>query len=129
MRLGLAAPGRPSIGCPVRRSSCGSAISDNLGDTRRGQAPAGFTNSRYLLILHLNQRACSPATALWNWLLVRSEVEGEEEKEVRRDDADTGDGSELLTGALAQVGHVWPVGAGEVGPGREVDEACQVVSY
>ena len=90
-----------------------------------GKTPAGFTNSRYLLVLHLDQRAGSPAAALGHRLLVRGEVEGEEEEEVRGDDADTGDGGELLTSALAHVGDVRPVGAGEVGKGREVDESWQ----
>ena len=123
--LGLAAAGRASIGCAVGRSSCSDTVSDT--STRGRKTPASFTNSWHLLVLHLHQRACSPAAALGHRLLVCGEVEGEEEEEVRRDDADAGDGSKLLTSTLAHVGHVWPVGACEVSPRGEVDEACTLL--
>lgn len=99
------------------------AISNSLANTRDRKTPAGFANSRYLLVLHFHKRAGSTTAALGNGLLVGGEVEGEEEEQVRRDDADSGNGGELLTSALAHVGHVRPVGAGEVGPRGEVDEA------
>ena len=60
---------------------------------------------------------------LGHWLLVRGEVEGEEEEQVRRDDANARDSSKLLTSTLAHVGQVRPVGACEVGPRGKVDEA------
>jgi hypothetical protein len=116
-----------SLSAPRRTSSwartCGDSVRDGLANTASRKTPAGFANSRYLLVLHLHQRACSPAAALGHWLLVRGEVEGEEEEEVRSDDADTGNGSKLLASALAHVGHVGPVGAGEIGVRRKVDEA------
>jgi hypothetical protein len=98
-----------------------------LADPACGKTPAGFTNSWHLLILHLYQRACSPAAALGHGLLVCSKVEGEEEEQVRCNDADTGDGSELLASTLAHVGNVGPVSASEVGEGREVNEACNLL--
>ena len=57
-------------------------------------------------------------------LLVRGGVEGDEENQVRSEDGNTRERSKLLTGALTSVGHEGEVGRGEVGVGREVDEAC-----
>ena len=56
-------------------------------------------------------------------LLVRGEVERDEEEEVRAEDDDARDRSELLAGALASIGEPRPVGRGEVGPRREVNKA------
>ena len=56
-------------------------------------------------------------------LLVRGEVERDEEEEVRAEDDDARDGSELLTRALASIGEPRPVSRGEVGPRREVHKA------
>lgn len=114
---------RTSVGA----RTCRNTISPLLSHTRSRQASANHINSRYLLVLHLDQRRGSPAAALGHRLLVGRKVEGEEEEEVRRDDADAGDGGELLAFAFAHVGDVGPVGAGEVGPGREVDEAWNVL--
>lgn len=120
--LCLTAPGGATIWCAVRAGSCGNTISDLLANPGGRKAPAGFTNSRDLLILHLNQRTCSPAAALGHGLLVGSEVEGEEEEKVGRDDADTGDRSKFLASTLAQVGKLGEVSAGKVGVRGEVDE-------
>ena len=106
----------------VRRSAGADTCSNTINPARR-QTPAGLANSGYLLVLHFHQRASSPTATLGHRLLVRGEVEGEEEEEVRRDDADAGDGGEFFAGALAHVWHFGPVGAGEVGVGCEVDEA------
>ena len=106
--LSLAAPGGTSIGA---RTCCGA-----VSNPARRKTPADLDDTRYLLVLHFDQRACSPAATLGHRLLVRGEVEGEEEEQVRGDDADARDGGELLALALAHVGHVGPVGAGEVGP-------------
>jgi hypothetical protein len=116
--LSLAAPGHAS----GRGSSCSKAVSEGRATGSR-QTPASFADSRHLLVLHLNQRTGSPAAALGHRLLVCGEVEGEEQEQVRGDDADSGNGSELLASALAHVGQLGPVGAGEVGPRSEVDEA------
>lgn len=121
--LSLAAPRRASVGA----RTCGHAVRQLRHNPAGRKTPAGFADSGYLLVLHLHQRACSPAAALGHWLLVRGEVEGEEKEEVRRDDADTSDGGELLTSALAQVGNVGPVGAGEVGERGKVDESCSML--
>jgi hypothetical protein len=118
--LSLAAPRRAS----VRARTCSDTVSTRCTNSAGRKAPAGFTNRRYLLILHLYKRAGSPAAALGHRLLVRREVEGEEEEQVRRDNADASNGGELFTCALAHVGDVRPVGAGEVGERGEVDEAC-----
>ena len=103
------------------------AISNGLTNTRDRKAPAGFTNSRYLLVLHFHKRAGSTTAALGNGLLVGGEVEGEEEEQVRRDDANARDSSKLLTSTLAHVGQVRPVGACEVGPRGEVDETWRLL--
>ena len=125
--LSLAAPGRTAVGRSVGAGTCGNTISKRSADPACGKAPAGFTNSRYLLVLHLHQRACSPAAALRHRLLVRGEVEGEEEEQVRRDDADAGNGGEFLAGAFAHVGQARPVRASKVGVGREVDAAWKLL--
>lgn len=57
--------------------------------------------------------------------LVGCEVEGDEEEEVRGDDAHAGEGGEFFAGAVAGVGHPGPVGGSEVGVGGEVDEAWE----
>lgn len=85
---------------------------------------AGFTDGRNLLILHLDQSARSPTTALWYRLLVGGKVEQNEENQVRRDNADSGNSGELFSSTLAGIGHVRPVCASEVGVRGEVDEAC-----
>ncbi len=56
-------------------------------------------------------------------LLVRGEVERDEKEEVRAENDDARDRSELLTGALASIGEPRPVRRGEVGPRGEVDKA------
>jgi hypothetical protein len=88
-----------------------------------GEPAPCFANRGHLLILHLDQSTRSPAAALRHRLLVRRKVEPDEEEEVRRDDADTGDGGEFLAGTLAHVGKLRPVGASKVGPGGKVNEA------
>lgn len=49
-------------------------------------------------------------------LLVGREVEGDEQHQVRAENDDTGESSELLSGALAGIGNPGPVGGGEVSP-------------
>jgi hypothetical protein len=117
--LSLATPGRTAVWA----CTCRNTIS-TLADR---ETPASFADSRYLLVLHLHQRACSPAAPLRHRLLVRGEVEGEEEEQVRRDDADAGNGGEFLAGAFAHVGQARPVRASKVGVGREVDAAWKLL--
>ncbi len=83
-----------------------------------------LSNSGYLLVFHLDQSTPCAAATLGNWLLVCGGVERDEQEQVRAEDGDTGDGGVLFTFALTGVGEPWPVGRGEVGPGREVDKAC-----
>lgn len=121
--LGLAAAGSATIGCSAWGSTCSSTVRQNRGRAGGGKTPARFTNCGNCLVLHLDQSAGSPAAALRDRLLVCSEVETDEQEEVRGDDDHSGDGSELLTSALAHVWHLGEVGAGEVGPRGKVDEA------
>jgi len=76
--LGLAAPGGTAIRCSAGRSTCSSTV----GRAGGREASAGFTDSGDFLILHLNQRAGSPAAALGHRLLVCSEVEPDKEEQV-----------------------------------------------
>jgi len=55
--------------------------------------------------------------------LVGTEVEADEQKKVAAQDTTTRESGELLTGALASIGDPGPVGGGEVGVGRKVDES------
>lgn len=77
-----------------------------LGDRRLRHTAKGLASTRRLAIL-----------------LVRGEVEGDEEDEVGGENSNTGKGGELLSSTLAGVGHPLEVGGGEVGVGRVVDEA------
>lgn len=72
-------------------------------------------------LAHAAQGLASGSLAV---LLVGGEVEGDEENQVRAEDANASKGSKLLTSALASIGHVGEVGRGEVGVRGEVDEAC-----
>lgn len=118
--LGFARASRSAVRGGV--DTCRLSISKRVRTL--GEPATRFTNRRHLLVLHLHQCAGSPAAALGHRLLVRRKVEQDEEEQVRRDDADSGDGREFLARAFAHVGKVGPVGAGEVGPRSEVDEAC-----
>lgn len=59
-------------------------------------------------------------------LLVGGDVEGDEEEEVRGDDAHAGEGGKFLACAVACVWHPGEVGRGEVSVGGEVDEDCRI---
>ena len=101
-----------------------------MSSPRIAQPPPRLAHSRHLLVLHLDEGAGGAAALLDAALLrgrlgVGGDVEADEEDEVRGEDADAGDGGELLAGAGAEVGEVWEVGGGEVGPGGEVDEAWE----
>jgi len=87
------------------------------------ETPSCLANCRHLLVSHLNQSACSPTPALGDRLRVCGEVERDEEYEVRAEDANSSDGSELLAGALARIREPGPVGRCEVSPGGEVDKS------
>lgn len=121
--LGLAAACSTAVGCSAGRSTCSSTVGQTSGRAGDGETPASLTDRRDGLVLHLDQGAGGPAATLGNRLLVRSEVEADEEEEVRGDDDHSRNGGKLLTSALAQVGELGEVSAGEVGPRSEVDEA------
>lgn len=87
------------------------------------EASPGLTNSRHLLILHLDERASGPCTALLLWLLVGGSVESKKQDQVRGQDHHASEGGELLTGADTGVWRPWEVCGAEVGVGSEVDEA------
>ncbi len=56
-------------------------------------------------------------------LLIRRGIETNEQQQITTQDAHARESSKLLAGAFSHVGEVREVGAGEVGPGGEVDEA------
>jgi len=59
-------------------------------------------------------------------LLVRGEVERDEEEQVRAEDSNSGEGGKLFACTLAHAGKVVEVGRDEVRPRGEVDEACNI---
>jgi hypothetical protein len=63
----------------------------------------------------LERTSCLSASWSLSVLLVRCEVEGDEQEEVRAENTHTGECGEFLTGALSVVWKVWEVGGGEVG--------------
>jgi hypothetical protein len=104
--VGLGASGGGTVGLAV-----GAAVAGGLGVREVGEGS----------LAHAAKRLASRLLA--TRLLVRGGVEGDEENQVRAEDGNTRERGELLTGALASVGHPGEVGRGEVGVGREVDEA------
>jgi hypothetical protein len=70
---------------------------------------------------HAAERLAS--TRRLSLLLVRGEVEQDEENQVGADDNNSSQGSELLSGALAIAGHPREVCRNEVSVGCKVDEA------
>ena len=115
---------RASLGPPRARRSAVGLDTGRLG-IAIGVAVAGQSRA----VNRVRQRGLAhpphglaPARPL-AVLLVRGEVERDEEEEVRAEDDDARDGSELLTRALASIGEPRPVGRGEVGPRREVHKA------
>jgi len=110
-RLSLATPGDTAI---WRRRSRGVAVGQCVSSL--AESAPSLANRGDLLILHLNQCACGPAASLGNRLRIGSEVEGNEEEKIRAENADTGNGSEFLTCALAHVREPLPVSRGEIGP-------------
>lgn len=96
--------------------------------TRLGSISSSWsTNGRDLRVPHFNQGlAASVATRTTSLgrLVVGGNVEGDEQHQVGRDDDHASESSELFASTLACVGHVGEVGAGEVGVGGEVNEAC-----
>jgi len=74
--------------------------------------------------LSILERASGFATS-WAFaiLLVGSEVERDEEEKIGADYSHSGESGEFLSSAFARIWHPWEIGGGEVGVGREVDEA------
>lgn len=83
------------------------------------------SNIGQLRILHRTQRPCGfAASGAFAIFLVGCEVEGDEEEEVRAENANTGEGSEFLSGAFTRVRHPREVSRGEVRVRCEVNESC-----
>ena len=77
-------------------------------------------------VLHRDQGVASgvpPRPPTLRLLLIRGEVEGDEEQEIAGQDGHARECGELLARALAAGRRPGEVGGGEVGVGREVDEA------
>lgn len=95
--------------------------------TRLGGVSSGSTNGGDLRVPHFNQglaASVATRTASLSGFVVGGDVERDEQHQVGRDDDHTSESSKLLASALACVGHVGEVGAGEVGVRGEVNEAC-----
>jgi hypothetical protein len=81
----------------------------------------GLAHRRHLALADLPRDLGRRAAA--RHLLVRRDVERDEQHQVRAQDNVPGDGREGLAGAGPDVRPRGAVGRGEVVPGREVDEA------
>jgi len=116
--LSLARPRGPAI----RRNSTGLlATSEALRTT--AQSPRHLAHSRHLLIFHLDQRTGSATAALLNRLLVRRDIEANEQHQVRRQDPHASKSRKLLTSACTSSRQPREVRSREVGVGSEVDES------
>ena len=87
----------------IRHGSCSGM---GLRNWRLGHASYSLARARCLAVV-----------------LVGGKVERDEEDEVRADNPDAGECSELLSGTLTRAGQRRKVGRGEVGIGCEIDEA------
>ena len=76
-----------------------------------------------LLIFHLDQRTRGTSAALPHRLLVRRDVESNEQNQVTRQDAHASEGGKLLASADTSRRQPWEVARREVGVRGEVDEA------
>jgi hypothetical protein len=76
---------------------------------------------RGLSLRHASEGLAS--TGRFSFLLVRGEVEGDEENEVRADNNNTSKGGILLSSTLASVGYPGKICRGEVSVRCKVDEA------
>lgn len=63
-----------------------------------------------------------PPRRLLAVLPIGGQIERDEQDQVRAENADASEGSELLARAFSSIGQPWPVSGCEVGPGREVHE-------
>lgn len=104
-----------------RRSNALGLITRSLTQINRGNSRMHDTGARSLSSRHTAERLARAGRL--SFLLVGGQVEGDEQHQVRADDADARERGELLTGALTGVGQVREVGRGEVVVGGEVDEA------
>jgi hypothetical protein len=116
-RLSLAGASDGAVGAASRagRTVGGLGAAVGVGAGGRGN----------LKVLHVDEglpAGVAARAADLGSLVVGSDVEGDEQQQVRGDDANTSEGSELLTGALAHVGSPGEVDGGEVAVGGEVDE-------
>lgn len=104
------------------RASCRSGS----GSVRLGLAVGLGTGSRgHLVSRHVNNgllASVAAGTASLGGLVVGDNVEGDEQNEVRRENAHSSESGEFLSGTVAHVGSPREVSRGEVGIRREVDE-------
>ena len=116
--LGLARASDRAVGAAGRGGravgTLGAAV--GLGTGRGGDLKVPHVDERFLA-------SVAARTANLGVLLVGGNVEGDEQQQVRGDDTNTSERSELLTGALTHVGSPGEVGGGEVGVRGKVDEA------
>jgi hypothetical protein len=82
-----------AICLPIRIHTCAGHEGRDIGDLGIFQGAGGFAACRSLSVF-----------------LVGCKVEGDEEEEVRADDAHACESREFLSGALASVRHPLPVG-------------------
>lgn len=115
--LSLARSGGDTVGLSTGRNTLGLAIEgSDLGHQMRiGKGSLAHSSEA------LSAAGCLAVA------LVGGEVERDEEEEVRAENANAGEGCELLTRARAGVGHVGEIGRCKVGVRSKVDEACGLV--
>lgn len=115
---------------PLRLSGpCGSAVrlrASGLDLSVQDAVVAGHTVHEIMGIGQRSLRHAAERLAVVGLgiLLVRGNVEGDEEDQVGRENTDASKGGELLAGTFAMVGHPGEVGGSKVGVGREIDETC-----
>jgi len=121
-RLSLARPGVWSVRRPSGRGRAGICLDQAI----RGVGRRARVDRRDLEPCHVDRGLCgrvAPLAPPGPGLLVRDDVEGDEEDEVGAEDDAAGDGGELLASTAAVVRHPLPIRGGEVGVGGKVHEA------
>ena len=117
-RLSLARASGPAVG-----GGRAVLLASGQSGLATAESPLDLLGSGEGLILHLNESAGSASATLLDRLLVGGDVESDEEDEVAGQDAHASERSELLAGADTGGRQPGEVAGGEVGIGREVDEA------
>lgn len=115
----------------ITTSGLGTSVGVAIGmSVRSGVAVAGgFCDGRDFHIPHLDQSlfaGVAARTSSLGGLLVGGKVEGDEEEEVRAQDAHTGKSGKLFTSAATGIGSPWEVSVREIGVGSEVNESWSI---